>query len=533
MPSERIVAPLARPLQIKQSLLDSLSVIFGTMSTKKSEFHVFDYFACNLKHAHIINSIDQHGERAYLGDTIQYAFEIFFGARLGYFVFALHWIGFAFLVDAKDYLWMMPFAVGGLAAAMAVYWGLGFVLVEALLHRGWQRWLVWPCVIAVMEALRGVLFTGFPWAAPGLIADGLGAVLQLASLVGMQGLTLLVLLWGMLPGLLFLSWRQKQVPVILPALVLLSGLAAWGWGEVRLANHPLDNASGPVIRLVQPNIAQDDKWQNSNGRAILDQLLALSVEAESPLGKPQIIIWPESAVPFLLDEEPTALAAIAANLTGDQKLLTGTLRRDVIDGDERYYTSILGIDRTGAVFSRYDKWRLVPGGEYLPLSWLLEPLGFRKVVALPESFTPGVGPQVVDVPGVGPAAMLVCYEAIFPDHIVPVNKRPRWIVNVTNDGWFGRSIGPYQHLAQVRMRAVEQGLPVARAANTGVSAMIDPLGRITASTSLLQRGKIDARLPSALEPTLYSRAGIVPACLLLLFCLFLARTRPDKNLRQA
>ena len=449
---------------------------------------------------------------------------------LGYFVFALHWIGFAFLVDSKEYLWMMPFAVGGLALLMSVYWGVGFVVVEVLVNRGWQRWLIWPCAMAVVEALRGVLFTGFPWAAPGLIADGLGGVLQVASLIGMQGLTLLVLLWGVVPGVVFLVWRKQQGKLWLPLCVAVSALAAWGWGEHRLTNHRPDEGAGPVIRLVQPNIAQDDKWQNSNGRAILDKLLAFTAEAGGPLGQPQVIIWPESAVPFLLDEDPSALAAIAAALSGDQKLLTGAIRRDVIDGDERFYTSILGIDRRGEVFSRYDKWRLVPGGEYLPLAWLLEPLGFRKVVSLPESFTPGVGAQAVDVPGIGSAAMLVCYEAIFPDLIVPAGIRPRWIVNVTNDGWFGRSIGPYQHLAQVRLRAVEQGLPVARAANTGVSAMFDSLGRVVAQSELLVPGKIDARLPVALEPTLYARAGIVTPLLLLGLVLLLGRPRRRKNL---
>jgi apolipoprotein N-acyltransferase len=452
---------------------------------------------------------------------------------LGYFVFALHWIGFAFLVDAKDYLWMTPFAVGGLSGLMAVYWGLAFVVIEALVQRGWQRWLVWPCVMAVVEVLRGVLFTGFPWAAPGLIADGLGGVLQAASLVGMQGLTLLVLLWGMAPGAIFLALRKQQGSVWLPVCVAVSAVAVWGWGEFRLSNHAPDSKSGVVVRLVQPNIAQDDKWQNANGRAILDKLLAISAEASGPLGQPQVIIWPESAVPFLLDEDPSALAAISATLTGGQNLLTGAIRRDVIDGDERYYTSILGINRRGEVFSQYDKWRLVPGGEYLPLAWALEPLGFRKVVSLPESFTPGVGPQAVDVPGIGLAAMLVCYEAIFPDHIVPAGSRPRWIVNVTNDGWFGRSIGPYQHLAQVRMRAVEQGLPVARAANTGVSAMIDSLGRVVEQSELLVSGKIDARLPGALEPTLYARAEIVPSFLLLGFVLLGARPKLRKNLHAA
>jgi apolipoprotein N-acyltransferase len=452
---------------------------------------------------------------------------------LGYFVFALHWIGFAFLVDAKDYLWMMPFAVGGLALLMSVYWGIGFVVVEALVQRGWTRWLVWPCVMAVVEVARGVLLTGFPWAAPGLIADGLGGVLQMASVIGMQGLTLLVLLWAMLPGVIFLAWRKQTGTPWLPLCVAVSAITVWGWGELRLSSHTPDDDAGPVVRLVQPNIAQDDKWQNTNGRVILDKLLALSVEKAGPNGEPKVIIWPESAVPFLLDEDPAALAVVASSLKGDQTLLTGAIRRDVIDGDERYYTSILGINPRGEVFSHYDKWRLVPGGEYLPLAWALEPLGFRKVVSLPESFTPGTGAQVMDIPGFGPAAMLVCYEAIFPDHIVPSDVRPRWIVNVTNDGWFGRSVGPYQHLAQVRMRAVEQGLPVARAANTGVSAMIDSLGRVVAQSELLAAGHFDARLPLALEPTLFARAGIVPSFLLLGLVLLLAKPRLRKNLRSA
>jgi apolipoprotein N-acyltransferase len=451
-----------------------------------------------------------------------------FAFGLGYFVFALHWIGFAFLVDAKDYLWMMPFAVGGLAAAMSVYWGVGFIVVDTLVRRGWSRWPVWPCVIAVMEFLRGVLFTGFPWAAPGLLADGLGGVLQLASVVGMQGLTLLVLVWGMVPAVLYLKWREKQGGLLLPVLLTVSAIASMGWGTWRLSQHPMNLAQGPVVRLVQPNISQDDKWRSDNARAILNTLINLSTGV-GELGPPQVIIWPESAVPFLLDEEPEALQAIGSALTDQQKLLTGAIRREKIDGDERYYTSILGIDRTAKVYSRYDKWRLVPGGEYLPFSWLLEPLGFRKVVTLPESFSAGSGPAMVDVPGIGPAAMLVCYEVIFPDHIVPVNARPRWIVNVTNDGWFGRSVGPYQHLAQVRMRAVEQGLPVARAANTGISALIDAFGRIVVQTDLQQQRYVEGRLPMALAPTLFARAGILSLWLLLGFFGFLARPGGHKN----
>ncbi len=443
-----------------------------------------------------------------------------FAFGLGYFSFALHWIGFAFLVDAKSDLWMMPFAVGGLAAFFAMYWGVAFIAVDWLATRGFQRWLVLPIVLGMVEGLRGYLFTGFPWAVPGLMADGMGGVLQFASVVGMPGLTLSVLMWAVLPAAIIVN-RKNRAAVMLPLLLLLTLPAICWWGDVRLAAHPLDVKSGPMVRLVQPNIAQSDKWRSENSVKVFDDLMALTTAPGTTKELPKVVIWPESAVSFLLDESTPALERIASGLGEGQTLLTGAIRRQSGPKSELYFTSILGIDTEGVVQSHYDKWRLVPGGEYLPLAWLLEPLGFRKVVNLPEAFSPGEGPGVFDVPGIGPAAMLICYEAIFPQKLVPDNTRPRWIVNVTNDGWFGRSVGPYQHLAQVRMRAVEQGLPVARSANTGISAMIDPLGRFVAHTDLDTRTFVDSRLPQNLEPTLYVRSGVVPALLfgLLLVCL--------------
>jgi apolipoprotein N-acyltransferase len=433
-----------------------------------------------------------------------------FAFGLGYFSFALHWIGFAFLVDAKSDLWMMPFAVGGLAAFFALYWGIAFTAVEWLVTRGFQRWLVLPIVLGFIEGLRGYLFTGFPWAVPGLMADGMVGVLQFASVVGMPGLTLLVLLWAVLPAAIILN-RGDRAALAMPLLLLLTLPAICWWGDARLAAHPLDVNSGPMIRLVQPNIAQSDKWRSENSAKVFDDLMALTTAPGTTTELPKVVIWPESAVSFLLDESAPALARIGSGLGEGQTLLTGAIRRQQDPSEDLYFTSILGIDTEGVVQSRYDKWRLVPGGEYLPLAWLLEPLGFRKVVNLPEAFSPGSGPGIADVPGIGPAAMLICYEAIFPDKLVPDNIRPRWIVNVTNDGWFGRSVGPYQHLAQVRMRAVEQGLPVARSANTGISAMIDPFGRFVSRADLDTRTFVDSRLPQNLEPTLYVRAGVVPA----------------------
>ena len=450
--------------------------------------------------------------------SLRQAFSGGFAFGCGYFGFALHWIGFAFLVDAKADLWMMPFAVGGLAAIFAIYWGVAFTAIEWGARRGIQRWLLLPLILALVEGLRGYLFTGFPWAVPGLMADGMGGVLQFASIVGMPGLTLFVLLWGGLPAALMLN-RGSRNALILPGVLFLTLPAVWVWGEARLVRHPADANSGPLIRLVQPNIAQSDKWRSENAEKVFADLMALTTAAASTSELPAVVIWPESALSFLLDESTPALQDIASGLGEGQTLLTGAIRRQRGSSGDDFFTSILTIDTNGKVKSRYDKWRLVPGGEYLPLAWLLEPLGFRKVVNLPEAFSPGSGPAVSDVPGVGPALMLICYEAIFPHKLVPDNMRPRWIVNVTNDGWFGRSVGPWQHLAQVRMRAVEQGLPVARAANTGISAVIDSFGRYVVRTGLENRLFIDARLPPDLEPTVYAQAGVVPA---LVFAFLLA-----------
>jgi apolipoprotein N-acyltransferase len=420
---------------------------------------------------------------------------------LGYFGFALHWIGYAFLVDADAYLWMMPFAVGGLSLFLSLYWGVAFIAAQKLTRWNIPHWMSLPVALGVVEWLRGYLFTGFPWAAPGLIADGLGPVLQMASVVGMPGLTVLVLLWGMALGA---ALRRKISAIV----VVLSLPMALYWGQWRLSAAPEVPNQGPLIRLVQPNVSQSDKWRSDNAELIFEDLLALTAmpSAETP----RVVIWPESSVSFLLDESKVGLARIAEALGPQQTLLAGSLRRQVDgSGSEQYFTSILEINDQGVVTESYDKWRLVPGGEYLPFAWALEPLGFRKLVDLPESFTPGPGPRSLDVPGVGLAAMLICYEAIFPHHLVDATRRPRWMVNVTNDGWFGLSVGPHQHLAQVRMRAVEQGLPIARAANTGISAVIDPWGRVLHATDLETRSVVDVHLPDAISPPLFANWGLL------------------------
>ncbi|MFN0191286.1 MAG: apolipoprotein N-acyltransferase [Aestuariivirga sp.] len=417
------------------------------------------------------------------------------GLGSGYFAVAFHWIGFAFLVEADTYLWMMPFAVGGLALSMAIYWGLAALVAHITGWRGLARYLVLAAALAIAEWLRGHLFTGFPWAAPGQAAEGLGAVLQIASVVGMTGLTVLMFVWSAACANLTVR-RGRHTALALLALLPLAG----AWGAYRLADSAPASASGPLVRIVQPNIPQDDKWRGENGRAILDTLLDLS-RGDGAAAK--AVIWPESALPFALDESQTALSEISAMLGREGTLIAGSLRRS----GGKIFNSVQFVDGSGAISATYDKWRLVPGGEFLPFESILEPLGFRRVVTVPGSFQAGNGPVTITADGLPPVTPSVCYEAVFPHRFVDRGNRPQWIANVTNDAWFGNSTGPHQHLAQLRLRAIEQGIPAFRAANTGISAIIDPYGRYLARLKTGVTGFIERPLPAALSATPYARYG--------------------------
>ncbi|MFL5258887.1 MAG: apolipoprotein N-acyltransferase [Hyphomicrobiales bacterium] len=433
---------------------------------------------------------------------------------LGYFGVCFYWVGVAFLVDAATYLWMMPFMVGALAGGMAVYWGLAVLASSRVVRIGYSGYFALPIALAIAEWLRGHLFTGFPWTAPGLAAIGMGGLAQLASLIGMPGLTFLICLWACLPAML--GERRVSRPAWACAAGFILILAAgWAYGGWRLAQPDPPANDAVRLRIVQPDIPQDAKWRAGNAGAIFDSLANLSqtVTAAAPRGISDFthVIWPESAVPIYLAENEAALERIDDLLPDGTTLITGALRRDPVkvdtEGRPEVYNSILGFGSDANVVAVYDKWRLVPGGEFLPFGSILEPLGFRKVVTVPGSFAAGNGPKTVDLPGAPPAGMLICYEAIFPDRLINESRRPQWLINVTNDGWFGKSTGPYQHLAQARMRAIEQGLPLVRAANTGVSAIIDAKGRVLTKIELGQRGVLDSALPAALPSTPYSRYG--------------------------
>jgi len=283
---------------------------------------------------------------------------------------------------------------------------------------------------------------------------------------------------------------------------------------------------------MQPNLQQDEKFNYAQKQQVMSRYLALSDRATGPqsMGVRDVthLIWPESAFPFFLTREADAMAEIADLLPKGTVLITGSVRAPDLPPGVRItkaYNSIYVIDHDGSVVSIYDKLHLVPFGEYLPYQDYMERLGFEQLTRQQGGFIAGTVRRSLDIPNAPPALPLICYEAIFPAITRSPDDRPGWMINLTNDGWFGISTGPYQHLQQARMRAIEQGLPLVRAANTGISAVIDPLGRIVARLGLGFEGVLDSRLPSRIGSTTYASLGDIPAAIMVAIGLLIAISR--------
>ncbi len=441
------------------------------------------------------------------------AFAVGWAFGAGYFAVSLYWIGEAFLVEAELFAWLLPLAVTAMPAGLALFWAAGLSLAMVFWAPGFGRVLVLSASLAGFEWLRGHVFTGFPWNAIAYATDALLPVAQMASAVGMYGVCFLVLMWAAMPAVLADEASKTGTLASRGGVLaaLLSAIAVFVYGKWRLDHTAISIQPSIQMRIVQPNIAQNEKWQPENRQWIYQRYLELTGAKTG--GEPIThVVWPESALPALIDEQPDVRQQIAKAAGARAQTILGSLRRqsvsDAAPEDSDLFNSVLVIDSDGRISARYDKQKLVPFGEYLPLARFLEPLGLRKLVVLPSGFTSGPGPLTVNVAGTPAFAPLICYEAIFPRTLISRNAaRPNWLLNVTNDAWFGNSAGPYQHLAQARMRAIEEGLPLVRAANTGISAMIDPLGRIRRMLTLGRAGVIDAKLPMPLRPTLYSEYG--------------------------
>ncbi len=428
----------------------------------------------------------------------------FFG--FGYFLAGLYWVAFSFLVQAEEFAWMAPFAVSGLPAFLALFTGAAAAFAAKAGTTGWRRIFTLAFALMVAEYARGHVLTGLPWNLPGQVFAGAAAGAQTAAYWGVYGLSLVALVVAMAP-VAFISDGAKGL--VRGGGAALAALAAlYAAGALRLATVEPGEYADVFVRVVQPNIPQREKIDNDLWRRNFDRHVELST-APGPADGMVFILWPENATP-VIDEVDEALDAVSKRLPKNAQLIVGAVRRTTNgEGETLYYNSISVIAETNEgrrPVAHYDKHHLVPFGEYLPMQDLLRRVGLAQLAPYDDGFTPGEGPKTIRAGG--PAfAPLVCYEAIFPGRVYPKGDRPEWIATVTNDSWFGDSAGPRQHFDQARLRSIETGLPMARSANSGVSGIIDALGRTWARIDLYETGVVESALPRALPETLYSRVG--------------------------
>lgn len=442
----------------------------------------------------------------------------------GYFLGGLFWIGEAFLVEKDKFGWALPFAVTLMPAGLALFWAGAAGAARLFWRPGFGRVLVLAVGLACAEWLRGHVLTGFPWNVLGYALTYPLVLMQSAAVLGIYALTLwsvaifaapLVVAADAPPGRLRSGIMKGVSIAALPLVVLLV------YGAARLAQAPAPMVEGVRVRIVQPSVPQREKWRPENQRSIFADHLDLSRHDASgrrdDLEGITHVVWPEAAMPFLPLEHPEALEAIGELLPEGVHLISGALRRErATQGTAsapstervRAFNSMMVFGHDGGVGATYDKIHLVPFGEYLPFQEMLEALGFEQLTRMRGGFTDGEAPRpLLSIGALPPVAGLICYEAIFPGEAVQASRRPGLLINVTNDGWFGDTTGPRQHFHQARVRAVEEGLPLIRAANNGISAVVDADGRVLHRLGLNVNGVIDSAVPSPRPPTIYARFG--------------------------
>lgn len=426
------------------------------------------------------------------------AFVIGWGFGFGYFVAGLWWLGNALLVEADEFAWALPLAILGLPAVLAIYYGLAAVIARLFWSDGAARLAALAFGFGLAEWLRATLLTGFPWNAIGYTIMPVPVMMQSAALVGVGGMTVLAVLVFSAPALLG-TRRGLKTGIGLAALLLG---AQFGYGYWALETPAVSSGKTLNVRIVQPAIDQAAKLAGNDREAIFNEHLRLSaLPPEDGKPRPDVIVWPETSIPFILTQNTDALTAIADTLEDGQILLTGAVRMEEAGPGyaPRYYNSVYMIDSGGNILAATDKVHLTPFGEYVPMEDILRRFGIQNLVALPGGFTPGPRRSVLTLPQGSGLLPLICYEAIFSDELAGVETGVNALLNVTNDGWFGDTPGPWQHLQQARIRAVENGLPLIRDANSGVSAIVDEKGRIISGLMLGVKGKVDASivLPNA------------------------------------
>jgi apolipoprotein N-acyltransferase len=448
-------------------------------------------------------------------------------AGVGYFIPSVGWLIHPFQVDAEAQGWMAPFAVGLMAGFLALFWALAALVYRLLAGRGPPRVLLFAAAFALAEWLRGHVLTGFPWDLTGEAWRAGSAPSQIAALVGAYGLSWITLVAAAAPITVFEGWRGRVVA--LASVAIVAGLYAFG--AARLASAASVDPRAPWVRIVQANVKQESKYDARLFSSIVNRYLTLTARpsAARPARVPDIVIWPEGAIPAALEEYLADGAwtsdAIAHALRPEQTLILGGYRFGTRAGGAPVtYNSLAVLRHAGAglrIVGVYDKFLLVPFGEYMPFDSVATRWGIKQFVHVGDGFTPGPRPRPLRIPGLPTPQPLICYEGVFPgltrEGGALSGVRAAWIVNISNDAWFGTGIGPRQHLNIASYRAIEEGLPMVRATPTGVSAIIDAYGRIAPSQRLGvgEFGVIDGPLPAALPPTLFNKLGDLPFFLML------------------
>lgn len=454
-----------------------------------------------------------------------------FAFSLGYHVHGLLWVGNALLVDGNTFRWVWPLSVIGLPCLLSVFSALFAGLSRKFSEPSrLSGFLFLTMMLALSEWTRGHIFSGFPWNLYGHAWISNLPMLQIVNVIGMYSLTLVTIIWMAFPGYLLVSNRSINTKAMMSFLVLASILGVYLYGSLRLNGHPTRYDMDTSIRVVQPNIRQDLKWKPELMGPHFMELLSLSKpynNASKDADHKTYIVWPETAMPpQVLDsiDAGQAIQSTLASFPHDAYLLSGALRIEAsADGKRSYFNSLLVLDDAQEGLAIYDKSHLVPFGEYIPLQRFI-PL--QPVVKF-NGFVAGDGSQTIMMPSGQGITPLICYEVIFPGMAKGGQQRADMIVNITNDAWYGLSAGPHQHFMQTIVRAVEFGLPVIRAANTGISGIIDPYGRVLARTDLFQKSALTNPLPQKTDnKTLYARVGDAPLLLyagLLILLFFFAK----------
>jgi apolipoprotein N-acyltransferase len=440
-------------------------------------------------------------------------------AGVGYFAIGCWWVAEAFMVDAAEQGWMAPIAVVLLAAGLGLFWGLGGLLYRMLRPRDTiLKALVFAGALSLLEWTRGHVFTGFPWNLPGETWRAGSPPSQAAALVGAYGLTWITLLaMAALAAPFAFGFRRSTWSLLSGGIAVVIALYGYGFWHLSHGDGP---TPGPVIRVVQPDVRQEAKYDASKFVDIVSRYLRLTAQPTASGLSPDIVIWPEGAIPAaandVLNPNLGIYPAVVKALKPGQILLMGTYRLDERAVKPTYYNSLYALRRDGddlKVLGIYDKYRLVPFGEYMPASNLMKAIGFQKLVHVAEDgFSSGPPPSQMPIAGYGLVQALICYESLFPGFVrggaLKSGARPGWIVNVSNDAWFGQTSGPWQHLNLASYRAIEEGIPMVRGTPTGVSAVIDAEGRPLKTLGLGKSGVIDAALPGARpHPTAFARYG--------------------------